>query len=141
MREYIRISVLSVLLVLFTGCPGVVDSIVRQDLGNGYFYYELVGSPIICREVPTRKCIPTVVKSYDFNEDFIIALQKEYRFTDFELKNYSNEELYELSITEGLSQYWIICHSLDSVFGPMSKNDFYHKRIELGVPPELSINE
>lgn len=127
------------LLFSLTGCPGAVDSFVRNELGNGYVFYEEGGFPMICRDIPSRKCIPAVVKDYDYDKNYIIALQKEYKFTRYESEKYSIEQQYEVINKKGKLKYWIIDKINDSVYGPLKKDEYLEKRKELKIPIELAL--
>ncbi len=128
-----------ILLLPLTGCPGFKDSFVSEELGNGYVFYEEGGFPIICRDIPNRKCIPAVVKDYDYDKNYIIALQKEYKFKRYEIEEYSIEQQYKIIDKKGKLKYWIIDKVNDSIYGPYSKDEFILKRNVLGVPKELKL--
>ncbi len=141
MKKVTSYLAIILLLLSLTGCPGSVDSFTRKELVNGYVFYEEGGFPLICRDVPDRRCIPAVVKSYDFDKNYIIALQNEYKFTTYEAEKYSIKQQYEVINKKGVLKYWIIDNINDSIYGPLKKDEYLNKRKELGVPSELTLKE
>jgi len=71
-------AILAILIIsiLISGCPGSIDNIVQEDLGYGYYFHEVTNIPTISN-VNTKKGIPGVVVSYNNNNSFLIALEKD----------------------------------------------------------------
>ncbi len=138
MKKYLTLLLFFLLLIFLSGCPGAIDSITFKELGHGYIYHEIVGLPTISKD-NSNKNIPCIVVSYNYNNNFIIALQKDYKLSEKEKDLITEDEYYDLAMEKGISKFWIISHSLDSIFGPMNKEDFNKKRKELGVPDNLKL--
>lgn len=147
MKHQIGLGLTLFICSLFLGCA----SDLEKELSNDYvFSQEDDIHNWITKRVSTQSSgmtIPSVIVKYGFNDDFIIAEQKEadsedcMRLREGPVNNFS--ELYE-SCREYVfeenkkNQYWIIDHSSDSIYGSMSEGQFWNKRIELKVPDELS---
>jgi len=139
-KGIIYIGILTTIVVL-TGCPGAIDAIAWKNLGHGYIYHEPAGQPFIEKE-NSGKGIPGWIFAYDYNNEFIIALEK-----DIELSEKKREELivsgdfYDYVLQNGYSKYWIIAHVNDSIYGPFSREEYLKKRKEIGVPQGLKLKE
>jgi hypothetical protein len=139
MKKSITYIGLLFIMGLLTGCPGAIDSLVWKELGNGYIYHEPAGIPTIGKS-HGDKGIPGWVFRYNFNADFILALEK-----DIELSEEEREKLiikgdfYDFVFKNGYSKFWIISHENDSIYGPFDKQEYLQKRLELGVPVELEL--
>ncbi len=139
-KDLIKLGFL-LIIVLLTSCPGAIDSLSRKDLGHGYVYHEVVNLPTISNEI-NHKGIPGVVMSYAYNKEFIVVLEK-YKSISAKEKDelITNGKYYDLLSEKGDSKYWIIVHSIDSIYGPFNKEEYFNKRIELGVPLKLQLRE
>ena len=141
MKRHLTYFIPILVLFFLTGCPGSIDSIVRKELGHGYIYHEIVNLPTISN-VNSNKGIPGVVVSYDYNDNFIIALQKDCKLpeqVEYNLK--LQGKYYDLLIEKGNSNYWIIVHLNDSIYGPYKLEEYLQKREELQIPKALKLAE
>ncbi len=132
-------AILAILIIsiLISGCPGSIDNIVQEDLGYGYYFHEVTNIPTISN-VNTKKGIPGVVVSYNNNNSFLIALEKDLNLTIEEENNLiKNGKYYKVAIKKGIDRYWIIDYSIDSIFGPMERIEYVQKREALGISKEL----
>ena len=141
MNKSIIYVVLISIIILLTGCPGSVDSIAWKDLGHGYIYHEPGGLPYIEKEY-SDKGIPGYISDYKFNDEFIIALEKDAQLSE-EKRNelILRGDFYDYLSKNGNSKYWIIAHANDSIYGPMQRYEYEKKREELKVPGELVLKE
>jgi len=141
MKHITKYLIPFILLLILAGCPGAIDSLVYKDIGHGYIYHEVVNLPTISNKL-SDKSIPGVVVSYDYNDNFIIVLQKDCELPKEEEYNLIVKgKYYDLAIEEGNSKYWIIVHSYDSIYGPLKKEEFLQQRIELNIPEELVLKK
>jgi hypothetical protein len=112
-----------------------------EDLGHGYIYHKPAGLPFIEKE-HSEKGVPGWVFVYDYNNEFIVALEKDIKILEDERgKLILNGDFYDFVLHNGYSKYWIITHANDSIYGPFSKQEYLQKRKELGVPEELELKE
>lgn len=140
-----------------------------RELSGQYFYIdEGINSKQILSHLPNRKEIYPNVVDYSFNSDFIIALQKP-DYKEFKsiiafqlrdnLKKYpgnSKKDIFESekvadSILKANSFYkkifankinfWIIDNKRKILFGPLSKQEYENKRIELNIPENIKLKE
>lgn len=130
---------LILLMVILTGCPGAIDSLTWKELSGGYIYHEQAGQPFIEKE-SSEKGIPGWIFSYDFNKEFIIALEKDIQLSE-QKKNelITTGDFYDFVKKKGYSEYWIITHENDSIYGPFKRVEYMQTRKELGVPDELKL--
>lgn len=127
------------LVIILTGCPGAIDSIAWKDLGHGYIYHDQVGLPTISNNI-NGKGINGVVFRYDFNNEFIVALEKDVKLSQEDKdKLIESGDVYDYLLHNGYSKYWIIAHSNDSIYGPFNKQEYLQKKIELRVPDNLKL--
>ena len=76
------------------------------------------------------------IVDYCFNEDFIFI----YRKISDEVKNHFNDHPFTEIMRGGDTlQYWTIQKKKDIIIGPLQKNDYYLKRIELNIPKNLQL--
>lgn len=146
MKKHSMIVLISFFLItILMGCPGSIDTLSNKDLGNDYLYHEWNSLYVITKEFPTEKLIvPIYVKSYDFNHQFIIASQISCDFinlTSEEIAHKFQNDYYDLCIKYGTIKYWIIDKKIDSVYGPMTKREYFKKRYELRIPKGLKLKD
>ncbi|KQS24674.1 hypothetical protein ASG33_23205 [Dyadobacter sp. Leaf189] len=141
-----------------------------ENLGNG-FLYESSGKEFKNIRTPIRgqKNIYGKVMEYKFNADFILAIQQPSReiyhgSIAYELRNAdrvkykynsTNDRIeservadslilndpYYKSIFANTTNYWIISHQNKTMYGPLTKEEYFRKRKELKVPDELKLEE
>lgn len=127
------------ILLLLYGCPGATDSLAWKELGHGYIYYEHNGLTYIEKK-NTEKGIPGYIFDFEYNDEFIIALEK-----DMQLSEEKRDELImngsidEYLSRNGVSEYWIIIHANDSIYGPFNKDEYLQNRKVLGIPDNLRL--
>lgn len=105
-------------ILLFTKC-GVND----VEMGGGYVYHEDIKA--ILSETNNQE-IPSVVESYSYNDNYIIAKQKPSVYADV-IYTYSDSfsgNRYALGLDT--SYFWIIQKETGDVFGPLLKTEFEH---------------
>ncbi len=136
-----------------------------EDLSGHYFYMDEGPDNItIIGSRPGQKDIGSNIEAYVYDDNYILVRQrpslKYYRSSivsslidSLPLKNpeedFKKSEIIADSIIKKDSyyqkifsrpiNYWIISHQLDSMFGPLSKEEYLQKRKELGVPKELQL--
>ncbi len=127
-----------------------------EELSGGYVLIDesLLDRTIIERSLERNK-IPKFITDWDYNNDFIIAIQKPLdskeckcyesrsRGRGCDKKWQSYEEIcanYIFNISKKFN-YWIIVHSNDSLYGPMTKKEFSMKRKKLNIPEVLEVKE
>lgn len=157
-----------IIMLLLVGCDQFTNDIAK-DISGGYFYRDEGGTQkMIWSYNGNIKGIDGEVISYDYNEDFIVAIQKpnynEIRRTiSFHLTNdtlkyptNSREEIeislkvadsiimfddYYKKIFANKINYWIISHKNKIMYGPLSKIEFLQMRRALNVPSKLNVEE
>lgn len=136
-----------------------------EDLSGHYFYRdEAPDDRTIVGSLPGQKDIGSRVEAYSYNNNYILVIQRpllEYYRTaigydlrssfsskkpeeDIEKSEIIADSIikhdpYYQKIFSRPINYWIISHKVDSMFGPLSKEEYFQKRKELGVPEELKL--
>ena len=111
------------------------------DLGGDYsaelsgeYFYRSEGPGMHDIHFTAGKQIPADVLGYDYDDNFIIALQK---------PDAVDEPLYETkySYPQGRDRtyYWLIVHSQKLILGPMLEQEFVDARIKYHVPSTLDV--
>lgn len=163
--KYFRILSAALLLssIVLHGC----NSDNTEDLSGGYFYRDEGGNTkdILCR-LPNRKGIYSKVTGYDYNADFIVAVQRpnyeEYKtIVGFDLRNnlkkyptnsleervqsekeadsiLKHDPYYELIFAHKIN-YWIIVNRSKEVIGPLTQIEYQSKRRELKIPENIEV--
>ncbi|WP_138479028.1 hypothetical protein [Dyadobacter bucti] len=154
--------------ILLLKCWGISD--YSEDLGNG-FSYESSGQEFknIRTPIHGQKDIYGKVTEYKFNADFILAIQQPSREVyqgsiAYELRNAdrvkyknnsTNDRIESERVADSLilndhyykrvfahpTNYWIISHHSKTMFGPLTKGEYFQKRKELKVPDKLKLDE
>ncbi|MDR0891413.1 MAG: DUF3997 domain-containing protein [Mediterranea sp.] len=108
-----------------------------EDLGNGYTYaHEGQGCNTIFHEYPTKGGeIPPDVLSFNYNKQYIIAMQKRQR--DYERIAGVRKISYPLGLYSIF--YWIIKKE-HKVLGPLTLEEFDSLRVQYKVPKELVLH-
>lgn len=105
-------------ILLFTEC-GVND----VEMGGGYVYHEDIKAILSETNNPE---IPSVVESYSYNDNYIIAKQKPSVYAD-EIFIYSDSfSVNRYTLGLDTSYYWIIQKETGDIFGPLLKCKFEH---------------
>ena len=162
-----------VCLIILSMILLVVISFILSDgelvyLNCGYYYHGGGSKMLLCAEsiislsleesiVILKKDIYSEVTDYDYNDDYIIAVQRpdvdlhimqiEWEFLDNYTERRSNSiadslvknDPYYQKIFSRELNYWIISGKTDSLYGPYSKEEFLEARKVLGVPSSLEI--
>ncbi len=138
-----------------------------EDLSGGYFYMdEAPDNRTIGVAPPGKKDIGSTVEAYAYDDNYILVIQRP--LLDYYRSAIGNDLvdcLYSKTPEEDAERgkimadsvikhdpyyqkvfsrpinYWIISHQVDSIFGPFSKEEYFQKRKELGVPKELKPRE
>lgn len=126
------------LILVFSSCFGYVNSLYYIDLGDDYIYNDKLFY------IEGDVNIPSYIISYNFNENFVIALQANYELSEQELefikdKKEPNYEAFKIAKKKGIPFFWIIDKRNDSVFGPLNIQNYLILRKELNIPDELKI--
>jgi hypothetical protein len=135
-------------------------------LSGNYVYEDRGFKDIICYSPSKNNIYPNVI-SYDYNDNFIIAIQtpnlEQYKFfiaeyllddTNTDINTSPNNQAkrdkfadsilkydpYYLKIFSHDTNYWIISHKNKQLYGPFTKEEFLQKRKELKVPENLVLN-
>jgi hypothetical protein len=163
--KYFGILCGALLLVCFFlhGC----SSDNTEELSGGYFYRdEGVNAKDILCHLPNRKGIYSKITGYDYNADFIVAVQQpnyeEYKtMIGFDLrdnlkkypKNSSEERIesekeadsilkhdpYYKLIFAHKTNYWIIVNKSKEVLGPLTQMEYQSKRKYLNIPESIEV--
>lgn len=107
-----------------------------ENLGGGYFFRNEGGDlkDILCK-LPKGGEIPSTVIGYDFDKNFIIALQHPKMPQDILYdKNYN----YESGVDT--IYYWVIIKKNHIVLGPLKENEFKETRKKYNIPESLNFN-
>jgi hypothetical protein len=138
-----------------------------RELSGGYFYAdEGPASKAILSHSPNRFQIYGVITGFDYNEDFIVAMEipdslswSEYRPLKRTSEN-TGESIYPVDQSKQLAllqtdvyalpmelmvqvlrndtNYWIIDNSGSNVYGPLMYSDYQTLRRQLHVPEDLN---
>ncbi len=107
-----------------------------ENLGGGYFFRNEGGDlkDILCEE-PKGGEIPSTVIAYDYDQNFLIALQR---------PKLPQDILYEKKYTSksgaDTTYYWLIVKKNHLVFGPLMENEFIEARKRYNIPESLNFN-
>jgi len=108
----------------------------NKNLGNSFTYYS--DHKMIASSIGECGGVPSIVLEYNYDKNFIIAIQKP-------IENDPNVLLYdvEYEYKEGYNSvyYWIIIKDNQNVIGPMSKSEFVEVRGKYNVPEDLILNK
>lgn len=140
-----------------------------QELSGSYFYLcEGENNKSIISHLPNRKSIFPKIIEYEYNSDFIIAIQQpdyqEYiHMVAFDLRSDTikyplnsagdiiksefvadsllkfNE--YYVKIFANKINFWIIAHKQKQVYGPFKREEYLLKRKEVGIPNSLRLKK
>jgi len=143
----------------------------NQDLSGNYFYRdegEDVKQIISHTSSKLNHQIFSKVICYDYNNDFIIAMQNPLKEDHIDMvafylrdnfdkfpNNSKVQQIKSEKIADSLLKYdfyyrkifsnnvnyWIIKVSNDSIYGPLNKNEYYYFRGVLGVPKSLKLSQ
>jgi len=106
-----------------------------ENLGDDYLYRNEGGT---IKDILSKKAnggeIPATVKSFDFNEKFIIAKQKPKLPQD---PLYDND--YKYNRGEKEYYYWIIIKESNFVLGPLSLEEFNDQKNKYKIPNNLTL--
>ena len=126
--------------VFVAGCHGIINSFDFVKLSDKYIYMHR-----FCLISDSRKAIiPPYVIEYEFNNDFIIALQMEYELDSNEIKKvelakHPAYEEYKIALKKGIPKFWIIDIKTDSIYGPLNSDEYCNLRKELKIPTDLKL--
>ena len=139
-----------------------------QELSGQYFYRD-EGTEMkqILSHLPNRKEIYSTIIDYDFNSHFIVAVQKP-NYEDYknmvgfklrdDLKKYPTNSEKDVAQSEGEADsilkndpfyknilahklnYWIIVNERDTVFEPLTKQEYQNMRTKLEIPKSVRIS-
>jgi hypothetical protein len=100
-------------------------------LSNGYHLFRTSAHTIVISRQASRHdtpLIPAKVVDYDFDDRFILAKRQR-----MQRRSERPNESYELPVPDAYD-YWILDHSTESLYGPMSLDEYNEERKRLGVP-------
>ena len=124
-------------LVFLSGCFGSGD--FSAELCGGYYVYatsahQIHVSPSSWNSETQR--IPVKVVELGHDDRFIIAKQNHLK------RRRPNDpgDTY-MEPNPGVYSFWILDTSIPKAHGPLTKDDFDKRRIELGVPNELEMKD
>jgi hypothetical protein len=95
---------------------------------------------MIYRDNPSYKYIPAIVRTYSYNDDFIIAKQLSTKPCEAQLTgNYSYDDCLQLlnQVKQVDSAFWIVDHRNDKIYGPLKYSAFVKIAGELAIPKSL----
>lgn len=124
----------SFLLLLFlAGCDIAIGDYVT-DLSGDYIYYEEgPNNKIIAQRAikPGTYYIPCNVEDYDYNKNFIIAIQQPQKECVVQDTTVYTDKTQKC--------FWIIVHKTNQFFGPLTLKEYLQKRKDLNIPSDLEI--
>jgi len=133
MKKYLKIIFLIIGAILLLSIFSLFWT-DNKKMGKGYVYY--ADNKMITSSDGLYGEIPSVVLSFDYDNNFIIAEQKP-------LENDPNALLYdfEYKYLEGYNTnyYWLIIKKEKKVIGPMNKEEFMKQRNKYNVPEKLTL--
>jgi len=162
-----KVMILSMVLILLGCGAGVSD--FTQDLGNGYVF-ESFGQDLknIRTPVPGQKDIYGKVVQYVYDKNDILVIQqpnkKIYRnilgeeIISKNRSKYPNHSIDDIREGQRIADslimydpyyrkifahkinYWIISHKNKQIYGPLTEEEYYHKRKDLNVSRELQFD-
>ena len=159
MKKYIIITVLYILTTIISGCDGTIIPKYRNlpNLGCGYIFDTCDGNSLAIINSDNNIMIDDIILDYAFDSIFIIASQRPWDVPGVSgIKEMTYNQRNESFEKSTFRQYWIINkkervdYTLDTltqlarysnVYGPFKKEEYLHKREELGVPKELKLKE
>ncbi|NNV57692.1 DUF3997 domain-containing protein [Limnovirga soli] len=126
-------------LIVLAAWVGSCQSDTYEEIsGEYYFYEEGVHQNVIEKDGLDYygKLIPCEILSYDYNKEYIIAAQKPV------LPCFEGEFAATIHYPPNKDSiyYWIISHEQNLLVGPLTKEEFELKRMELKVPKNLKIS-
>lgn len=162
-------EILKVLLYLFIRSLFSCSNDTNSELSGNYFYRDEGGyMKEILSHSANRENIYGRIICYDYNSDFIIALQEpifdefvsmigfnlrddsikyssnsseDIRNSEIEADSILKNDPYYRKIFSSKYNYWIISHKLDSVFGPLTKEEYLIMREEINIPNGVKLNQ
>ena len=84
--------------------------------------------------------IPGHILFYGHNKDFILASQKPTDSIRARDRSSRYLELEQKIFDSSASRYWIVQVSIEHVYGPLTKDEYFRTRQRLGVPENLMLN-
>jgi hypothetical protein len=134
-----------------------------EELSGNYFYLKQGRNrQVILSHQLGKMGIHGKVVSYNFNKDFILALQQpsfeDYRYIiSNDLKGDTNNTAVDVNASQNMADsilkhdpyyrkifsqefnYWIISHSENKTYGPLTVEEYLRMREQLHIPAELRI--
>lgn len=139
MTRLYRLGIVS--LIAFSGCgfaagPGEFD--YDTPLCGGYHLFRLSAHQVAIRR-PTSQhdtpAIPAKVTAIAWDSKFILAQRQVMR-----RRSTRPDDTYEVPVVDTVD-YWIIDTSTDSLYGPMSIEEFTRRRSAVGVPASMQLRQ
>jgi hypothetical protein len=115
-----------ILFVLFYAC-GALSDYVEKLPGNYYFIFESQYNQTITGH---GSIIPTVVISYSYNDNYILAAQRTDLTKDSNVDGVNNVDVV---------QFWIIDVKKETLYGPFKIAEYLEKRKILNIPGKLKL--
>lgn len=120
------------------------------ELNDNYYFEHSPMHDISLLDSNNKVIIYGHIVNYDYNETYFIAAEKprEVIFKEYyDINNINNHIPSKLTYKEREKKFeesrfyhlWIINLKTDSVFGPLSIEEFKEKRVELQVPDSLKL--
>ena len=159
-KIYIQLSIALIFTFFVQNCTSDYD----EELSGNYFYEDEGGElHSIVSHLPNRIGILPTVLDYDYNKDFILAVQQPYyqscrdelagklnpgdyyRSTEDIIKfqkladSLIKYDAYYQKILSHKINYWIISNKENHVYGPLTLKEYFDKRKELHIPENLTI--
>ncbi|WP_276131871.1 DUF3997 domain-containing protein [Polluticoccus soli] len=151
-----RLGLLIAFSILLVAC-NMSDSSKKLS-GNYCYRWEGGGDKVILRHSGSvRDNIYGEVVDYEYNDDFIIAMQRpdfktHAHYLAFELPGDEIEkdireaestlrtEPYYIQIFSNKLNYWIISHNHNKTFGPLTKSEFQKLHDSLNIDEDLNFD-
>ena len=136
MKNYLKYFPLFILWYLLSSA-GCNDLITYEELGNDYTHSEEASISYIYKD--GNIVIPGFVVSYEYNDKFITAVQRDLKLSK-EQETLEDEEIRSIIYENGKDYYWIIQLKNDSIYGPLNHYSFKKQCEALHISKELTFN-
>lgn len=127
----IKLTILTLIIIVcfgFVGCFGPGSGDYSYNISKDYKVYS-AGTTLIVKEnegeFNPETTIPSDIKLVGWNDKFICVMQKNQ-------ESHIENGIVNV-IEDDTENYWIINIENDEVYGPMIKDEYNNKKIELGI--------
>lgn len=128
-----KLILLICIIFVVIGCS--IGGDYTKELSGDYFYRSEGGDVHdILNHSGVGNDIPVNVMSYDYDKNFIVAIQRPNQFDD---ALYERKFFYKNG--RDSSYYWLVCHRQKLILGPLTREEFNSARKKFKVPDHLKV--